>query len=60
MKRMKADTKLIFKMDGTFAGGVDIRTWHIRKRWWRKARTPGTVRKSRMPGGSGFRNHVQA
>lgn len=29
----------------------------VRKRWWTKARIPGTIRKSRKPGGSGFRNN---
>lgn len=29
----------------------------LRKRWWTKARVPGTVRKSRRLGGSGFRNN---
>lgn len=32
-------------------------TGKLRKRWWTKARVPGTVRKSRLPGGSGFRNN---
>lgn len=27
----------------------------IRRRYWTKARVPGTPRQSRMPGGSGFR-----
>jgi hypothetical protein len=26
-----------------------------RRRWWTKARVPGTVRKSRMTGGPGYR-----
>lgn len=35
----------------------DTRTDAERRRWWTKARVPGEVRKTRMPGGSGFRNN---
>lgn len=38
---------------------VDKRTGEVRKRWWTKARVPGTVRPSRMAGGNGFRNNLE-
>lgn len=61
MKRMKPNTMMVRQLlSGGKEGpwiGVDTRTMHIRNRWWTKARVPGTVRASRLPGGSGFRNN---
>jgi hypothetical protein len=58
MKQLKPHTKMVCKvltggLDPWF--GIDTRTGARRKRWWTKARIPGTVRPSRMPGGSGYR-----
>lgn len=64
MKRMKPNTEPARRL---FAGGIfgpwiylNTRDGGIRKRWWTKARIPGTVRASRLPGGSGFRNNWEA
>lgn len=56
MKKLKPFTGVIRNPDGSKLY-VDTRNGQIRKRWWTKARVPGTIRKSRMPGGSGFRNN---
>lgn len=56
MKRMKLDTRMVKFGNGPDAG-VDTRTGNIRRRWWTKARIPGTIRHSRMPGGSGYRGN---
>ena len=56
MKKMKPFTMLIGRLDGSHFY-LDTRTKMPRKRWWTKARVPGTVRRTRMPGGSGFRNN---
>ena len=61
MKKMKPFT-VKFVVVGEVLGTIkyfDIRTGKERHRWWTKARIPGTVRPSRMPGGSGFRNNWQ-
>lgn len=52
MKHMKPFTKYVENF-----GYIDTRTGKLRARWWTKARIPGTVRPSRMPGGSSFRNN---
>lgn len=61
MKRMKPNTTQVHQILPNDQFGpwmyVDTRTGGVRKRWWTKARTPGTTRKSRMSGGSGFRNN---
>lgn len=58
MKRMKADTDFYYSMSLRKVVYTDTRTDRERKRWWTKARTPGVTRKSRMPGGSGFRGYL--
>jgi hypothetical protein len=61
MKRMKPHTEKyweIFPHISTDKGRfvyIDTRTGNVRKRWWTKARVPGEVRASRLPGGSGYR-----
>jgi hypothetical protein len=59
MKRLKPNTTMMRQLlpGGVFGPwfGVDTRTGQRRKRWWTKARVPGTVRSTRMPGGSGYR-----
>lgn len=57
MKKMKPYTQKVTKVTDESVHYVDIRTWRIRRRWWTKARVPGTVRPSRLPGGSAFRNN---
>lgn len=59
MKRIKPNTLCVVNVVTNKIEYVDTRTWNIRKRWWTKARIPGEVRPSRMPGGSGFRNNWQ-
>lgn len=55
MKRLKPNTEKVTSVTTGVVKYVDIRTWRFRKRWWTKARVPGTVRPSRMPGGCGYR-----
>lgn len=61
MKKMKPNTTAVRQLLPNGEVGpwfyVDTRTGNVRKRWWTNARVPGTVRTSRMPGGSGFRNN---
>lgn len=54
MKRTKPFTEVRMTRYGELFN-QDTRTDNVRKRWWTKARIPGAVRKSRMPGGSGYR-----
>lgn len=56
MKRMKPNTTQVAKL---LPGGehgpwfyISTQTGAVRKRWWSKARIPGTVRPSTLPGGS--------
>lgn len=56
MKKMKPNTVIIEDGYG-HKHYVDTRNMLTRRRWWTKSRVPGTVRKTRMPGGSGFRGH---
>lgn len=59
MKRMKPNTVTVNEMLENGKAKpifyVNTRTHIVRKRWWTKARIPGTVRASRLPGGSGYR-----
>ena len=62
MKRMKPHTTALYAINpddfsvlGPLSHHVDTRNGKTRKRWWTKARIPGGMRKSRMPGGSGYR-----
>lgn len=59
MKRMKPNTEERLTRHGE-TWYQDTRTGAFRRRWWTKARIPGTVRASRLPGGSGFRNNWEA
>lgn len=55
MKKMKPFLRPCYQ-GGEFFGYVDLRTMNMYEdRWWTRARVPGTVRLSRMPGGSGHR-----
>lgn len=58
MKRMKPNTVVEHIIQPT--GRVkrlyrNLLNGELRKHWWTKARIPGTIRPSRMPGGSGYR-----
>lgn len=61
MKRVKANTRVIRSLSNVTGQHetryIDTRTGEERNRWWTKARTPGTIRPSRLPGGSGDRNN---
>lgn len=56
MKKLKPNTVIHTEEDGK-KYYLDERTGNPRKRWWTKARIPGRIRKTRLPGGSGFRNN---
>lgn len=66
MKRMKPNATMVRSIINGEYGNfgpwfyIDNRTGLVRKRWWTKARIPGTIRASRLPGGSGFRNNWEA
>lgn len=59
MKRMKPDTEILWRLtaSGKVKVYINTLTRQIRRRGWTKARVPGTIRASRLPGGSGFRNN---
>lgn len=57
MKRMKPNTIVEYSISSGTKVYRNSITGELRRRWWTKARIPGTVRETRMPGGSGFRNN---